>query len=572
MKIDVGIQLKMGQQLIMTPQLQNAIKLLQLSRQELEQLIDQSLVENPTLESFTEEENPSEENDPQEIPENYASADEALPKDEKEMTYEEEWREYVERVSGSAQEAPGRNNEESDSNPIESLSTYSGTLTEHLFRQLEMAEMDEEELEIANYVIGNIDDDGYLGLSIRHILASEKSVHDSCEKLLERGYAKVSEADPENPLFDISHKENKKEIEDFEFSSRKKVPEFIKEEERKRKNERPFWTEPEKITPAICAVVEKVLEKIQAFEPAGVGARNLQECLYLQIKNLGREERPEGRIVKDCMKLLTNKDVPKIARKLQLSKEEVIAAYHNIASLEPKPGRPFSSEKTQYVIPDVFVYKSNGEYKIRINEQGIPKLRISPDYLEMAERYQKMEPTGKKKQNNDEDEKSMTFLYLNEKIKAGEWLMKSIEQRQRTIYKVTESIVKNQQEFFESGIDALKPMVLKDVAEDIEVHESTVSRITTNKFMHTPQGIFELKYFFTSGIKQKDGEFISSKKIKDLIKKLIQEEEAKKPYTDEQLSIVLEKDLGIKVARRTVAKYREALNIMPSNKRKQLFD
>ncbi|OFZ70430.1 MAG: hypothetical protein A3K03_12270 [Bdellovibrionales bacterium RIFOXYD1_FULL_44_7] len=220
------------------------------------------------------------------------------------------------------------------------------------------------------------------------------------------------------------------------------------------------------------------------------------------------------------------------------------------------------------MVPDVFIYKRGAEYVVSMNHESLPKLRINPYYQQLISEQKVKEAVQKKPASESED---MTYLYLQEKIKAGDWLMKSIEQRQKTIYRVAKSILKYQYEFFEKGIDYLKPLVLKDVAEDIEVHESTVSRITTNKYVYTPQGIFELKYFFTSGIDQGDGDVISSKKIKDYIKKLIDTEDKKRPLTDLQIKNMLKEAEQIKVARRTVAKYREAMNLLPSNKRKQLY-
>ncbi|MBT6728719.1 MAG: RNA polymerase sigma-54 factor, partial [Deltaproteobacteria bacterium] len=226
--------------------------------------------------------------------------------------------------------------------------------------------------------------------------------------------------------------------------------------------------------------------------------------------------------------------------------------------LEPKPGRSFTPPPSHhYIIPDVFIYQVNNEYKVALNAHGMPRLRISNYYRELVD--------------NMAEDGNLTKEYIQEKIKAGQWLMKSIEQRQKTIYKVTKSILRFQRSFFEKGIHYLKPLVLKDVAEDIDVHESTVSRITTNKYVHTPQGIFELKYFFTSGIDQEQGEAVSSKRIKDMIQQMVQNEDVRSPYTDLQIADILQKRSSIKVARRTVAKYREALNILPSNKRKQLF-
>ena len=278
----------------------------------------------------------------------------------------------------------------------------------------------------------------------------------------------------------------------------------------------------------------------------------------IQLDILGESESLCTRIVKQDMPLLESKDLKKIARRQKQDIEQVIESYRLIMSLEPKPGREFISNPSHhYIIPDVYIYQKDEEYKVALNSAGMPRLRISSYYKDLS--------------NTLEDDGSLTKDYILEKVKAGQWLLKSIEQRQKTIYRVTKSILRFQKKFFQHGIHFLRPLVLKDVAEDIDVHESTVSRITTNKYVHTPQGIFELKYFFTSGIDQGRGEAVSSKLIKDMILQMVQKENLKSPYTDLQIADILVRQSGIKVARRTVAKYREALNILPSNKRKQLF-
>jgi RNA polymerase sigma-54 factor len=311
-----------------------------------------------------------------------------------------------------------------------------------------------------------------------------------------------------------------------------------------------------------------VLRHIQLFDPLGVGARFLQECLEIQLRAMGMQQELPYEIVHHDLKLLENKDLKKIARRRKAELDDVVNAYKLIMYLEPKPGRPFVRDRAQTIIPDVYIHKVYGDpdeegedrygiYKVTLNDSGITRLRISDYYRDMAD--------------NGAGHSSLTQEYIQEKIKAGNWLMKSIEQRQKTILRVTRSILKHQYEFFERGINYLRPLVLKDVAEDIDVHESTVSRITTNKYAHTPQGIFELKYFFTSGIDQGQGEVISSKKIKDMILRIISAEDAREPLTDIQIAERLSKESKIKVARRTVAKYREALNLLPSNKRKKMF-
>ena len=562
--MQMKMQMKMSQKLIMTPQLQQAIKLLQLSRTELEELIEQTLIENPVLEegidmdTFPNKlEDGQETQETPESPEIVADTDdfETARESEKENKEQDEidWQQYIEQVEqfGGYQERRYNSASDDDDNPtIEATAAQTESLVDHLVWQLDMQELSPLEYKTGAYIIGNIDDDGFLVTSIRELLESQRDLYDQILAEYKSGtLPEFPEIDPD--LIDLKfqsgkttqHKKNKKaEIPDFYED------ETILEEEPKK---------PEVLT-VVCTFVEHVLGKVQQFNPNGVGARSLQECLLIQLDILGESENLCTRIVKHDMPLLESKDLKKIARRQKHDIEQVIESYRLIMSLEPKPGREFIANPSHhYIIPDVYIYQKDGEYKVALNSAGMPRLRISSYYKDLS--------------NTMVDDGSLTKDYILEKVKAGQWLLKSIEQRQKTIYRVTKSILRFQKKFFEHGIHFLRPLVLKDVAEDIDVHESTVSRITTNKYVHTPQGIFELKYFFTSGIDQGRGEAVSSKRIKDMILQMVQKENLKSPYTDLQIADILERQSGIKVARRTVAKYREALNILPSNKRKQLF-
>ncbi|HKI99810.1 MAG TPA: RNA polymerase factor sigma-54 [bacterium] len=565
MSLNLKLQMRLSQQLIMTPQLQQAIKLLQLSRQELEELIDQALIENPVL-----EESP---------PENNESLDEALPaaetdamapqedviEDHTQADNDVDWQQYLASGSGVIPERHARDSGE-ESN-LEATLSRSDTLHEHLLWQLEMAPLTPLEKTIGRLLIGNMDDDGYLTSSILELLESDPELHRAIEQALRRKRLTVRvPADLDPALLIARHQSSEPEV---RTKGRKKaLPAFAEEEaEAAAQAERPR-IERIKVKPEVAGVMEGVLRQIQQFDPIGVGARHLQECLEVQLRALGMGVHLAYQIVHHDLKLLENKDLKKIARRRKAELDDVIEAYKLIMYLEPKPGRPFVRDRAQTIIPDVYIHKvygdpdedgedRYGQYKVTLNDTGITRLRISDFYREMAD--------------NGAGNSSLTQEYIQEKIKAGNWLMKSIEQRQKTILRVTRSILKHQYEFFEQGINYLRPLVLKDVAEDIDVHESTVSRITTNKYAHTPQGIFELKYFFTSGIDQGQGEVISSKKIKDMILRIISGEDAREPLTDIQIAERLSNESKIKVARRTVAKYREALNLLPSNKRKKMF-
>ncbi len=300
--------------------------------------------------------------------------------------------------------------------------------------------------------------------------------------------------------------------------------------------------------------VEEVLSVLQTFDPIGVCARDLSECLLIQTQRLGLEDPVINNIITHHIKQLENKNYKEIARTLKISIKDVVQAVEFIKALEPKPGREFSDEEPQYINPDIFVYKYEDDFVILLNDDGMPRLRINPYYKQAIGKGEKI--SGKTKD------------YLQEKMRSAVWLIRSIHQRQRTIYRVMESILKFQHDFFEKGIAFLKPMVLRDVAQDISMHESTISRVTTNKYAFTPQGIFELKYFFNSSISRTHGEAMASASVQDKIKRIIDKENPKKPLSDDKITKIL-KDSDINIARRTVAKYREVLGLLSSDKRKQ---
>ena len=302
--------------------------------------------------------------------------------------------------------------------------------------------------------------------------------------------------------------------------------------------------------------VEYVLAKMQSFDPIGVCARDLKECLLIQAEHFGFKDTIVSDIINNHLRDLEKKNYKGICKALKISIGEVIAAVNVIKGFEPKPGRQFSEETPQYINPDIYVHKWENEFVVMLNDDGMPKLRVNSFYKNTISR-------GKKISGEAED-------YIQDKIRSAAWLIKSIHQRQKTIYKVMQSILGFQREFFEKGIAYLKPMVLRDVAQDIGMHESTISRVTTNKYAFTPQGIFELKYFFNSSIKTSQGGDIASASVQEKIRQIIQNEDPKKPYSDDKISQLLKEEHQIHIARRTVAKYREMLKVLPSNKRKQI--
>lgn len=474
MALELRQQLKLTQQLIMTPQLQQAIKLLQLSRLELLETINQELEANPMLEEAQEE-----------IGE--ADKQETAPEDSYEeveisekMREDFDWEGYLDEYNTGTPVLVERD-------PNKEWPTYDHKLTlpssleGHLVWQLRLSDMTEAEKEIGAYIIGNLNQDGYLDATLEEI-------------------AQMGE---------------------------------VSEDE-----------------------VESVLRKLQLFDPIGVAARDLRECLLVQAKSLNLEDDLVVRIIEDHLHFLENKNYQALVKSLKRSPEEVKQAIEIVLSLDPRPGSAYSEESVQYISPDVYILKIDGEFVILLNEDGMPKLKVSSYYKDALSQDAVLPADAKD--------------YIQTKLRSAAWLIKSIHQRQRTLYKVTQSIIRLQQEFFERGVSFLKPMVLRDVAEDVGMHESTISRVTSNKYMHTPHGIFELKYFFNSSINSVLGEAVASESVKDRIRQIVREEDASKPYSDKEIVALLKKE-NVDIARRTVAKYREMLNILPSNKRKKSF-
>jgi RNA polymerase sigma-54 factor len=491
MSIEMKQSLKQSLQLVMTPQLQQAIKLLQLSRMELVDVVREEMMENPVLEDGIESAQEQErEPDAETRAEQQLQAETEVPAPqtenrevEKEVTAdgqatsEIDWDNYLENYT-SAPSLPAykANNEELPS--LESTLTKKTSLFEHLVWQLKLSKFDETDEKIGMLVIGNLDVDGYF---------KEATIGDVAEE------ADVS----------VEH-------------------------------------------------AEMVLGRIQRFDPIGVAARTLSECLLIQARHLGADDEILVQILEHHLSNLEKKNYQAIARDLKQPVEEIYEAAKVIQTLDPRPGREYTTEEPQYITPDVFVHKVGDKYFVVPNDDGLPKLKISSFYRSAL--------NGSPKARE----------YIQDKLRSAQWLIRSIQQRQRTIVKVTESIIKFQRDFFDKGIAHLKPLILRDVAEDINMHESTISRVTTNKYVHTPQGIFELKFFFNSGISRTDGDEVASEAVKTKIKQIIAAEDARHPYSDQKI-VELLKDQGIDIARRTVAKYREQLGILSSSKRKQLF-
>ena len=302
--------------------------------------------------------------------------------------------------------------------------------------------------------------------------------------------------------------------------------------------------------------VQKALDIVQHLDPVGVGSRDLKECLMIQAHHYGHANTPVELMIRDHLELLRNHNYQELAKRLHLTPQEVQKYVEIIKHFDPLPGSKYTASNPQYVTPDVYVLKMEGDYRVILDDDGIPRLRINPYYRRMLE----------DKDNNSQE----TINYVKEKIKSALWLIKSIDQRQKTIYKVAESIVRHQRAFLDYGIDMLKPLILKTVADDIGMHESTVSRAVTNKYMYTPQGVYEMKFFFHSALSNSRGADISSLSIKEKMRKLIDSEDPGKPLSDSEITSIFQKD-GLKISRRTVAKYREDMRIPPSHQRRSVI-
>ncbi len=477
MAIHQKLQTRLSQKLILTPSLQQAIKLLPMSTLELADMLNQEVVENPLLEEIPSEDLQASEAQPatDKADEQDAQRTEGKADNWEDNDYEYYFSEYLDdgyrsRVPTEVKELP----------PIENTLSTGSSLTDHLEWQLSLKTDDAVERAVGTAIIGNLDDDGYLVASVSEIA---------------------------------------------------------------------------QMGPWPVERVEEALRLVQTFDPTGVAARDLQESLTLQLRQLGLDGTPTERIVAEHLRLLQNHQIPELARKMGMSIDDLREHIEVIRHLDPKPGARYNQRQPEYVMPDVYIVKVDDQYVAVLNDDGLPQLRISSSYKRLLDKDQA-----------DADTRS----YVKDRFNAARWLLKSVEQRQKTIQKVATSIINFQRDFLEHGIEHLRPLVLRDVANDIGMHESTVSRVVTNKYMHTPQGVFEMKYFFHSGISSTFGDAVSSVTIKQRIKKIIEAEDPRKPLSDSKIVSILQRE-GLVLARRTIAKYREELRIPTSNQRKVLY-
>jgi len=480
MAMEARLSLRQSQRVVMTPLLQQAIQLLQLSTLELQDVVQKELLENPLLEEVTPDTpEPTDapvtpDSPPAPTVEQVTEAPPTTERQTDELPFDFN---AVMSADDDHEERSLVAQEDREDLPFENVVRTHLSLADHLEEQLRYASEDAAVRRIGAQIIGNLDEDGYLRAEL--------------EEIAQRCGATAEE-------------------------------------------------------------VARVLELVQGFDPPGVAARSIQECLLLQLKRDPLPDPVSVEIIEAYFDDLSRRRYQDIARAMKLPVDRIMESVEEIMGLEPKPGRRFGGNDSRYIVPDVFVYKLGNDYTIVLNEDGIPRLRVNSLYRSL------LRGAG----SGDEAKQ-----YVEQKLRSALWLIKSVDQRQRTLRKVTQSIVKFQREFLDRGLPHLRPLSLRDVGEDIGMHESTISRVTTNKYVETPQGLFELKFFFHSGIASGDGEMVSSVSVKKMIQDILAAEDSAKPQSDQEVAHALQKR-GLTIARRTVAKYREELGILPSHQRR----
>ena len=489
MALELRQHLKLTQQLVMTPQLQQAIKLLQLSRVELIEAIDQEMEINPVLEE-------SESEDAQ------SSDDSGQSKSTQGEKPDETEGQMPTLASSDLEEIPWEDKaiQEMDWKHLWDEESRV-TLPSYSFEQKEAPNYE-------NILTSTTDLTEHLMWQFQMSRFNDTERQIGClimGNLDKNGYLKVT---AEEIAKDIG---------------------------------------------CTSEAVENVLKRVHVFDPVGIAARDLRECLLIQLNHQGINDPLIRGLIMEHLGNIERHNYQAIAKDTGCSMEDIVKAIDVITELEPRPGQYYSNEHIQYIVPDLYIYKVDDEYVISLNDEGMPRLRISPFYRDAIK-------------NGIAQHSAKDFI--QEKLKSAIWLIRSIHQRQKTVYKVTKSIIKFQRDFLDKGIIHIKPLILKDVADDVDMHESTVSRVTTNKYAHTPQGIIELKFFFSSGLHRKNGCDVATRSIKELIRQMIQEEDLTRPYSDNQIMDLLARD-NITIARRTVAKYRDIMGILPSSRRKR---
>jgi len=424
-----------------------------------------------------------------------AAEETQTPEEEKTPNDEIDW----EGILLDGFDAGGRREEHEEKEYYEPVTVDTRDLSDHLRDQIALLDLDPRQMLLAEEFIGNINEDGYLACPVDDI---RQSINDVVLKAAESAERDLDEV--------------------------------------------PVYTEDE---------VTRMLETVQALDPAGVGARDLRECLMLQLKDAGLEQSVPYRLVRDCFDELINHRWSEISKRFGISPSDVQKAADEIAKLDPKPGLVYSDASDNYIIPDLVVEKIDGKYHVFLNDANLPRLKLSRAYQEIARDKKKFEGENKE--------------FISNKLNSANWMIQAIEQRRQTMLKVMNYIVERQRDFFEKGVQYLKPLTLREVAEVISMHESTVSRVTNEKFVQTPRGVLPLKFFFSSGLSTTGGEDVSARGIKDQIQKLVENEDPKHPLTDQAIVNIL-KESGVQIARRTVAKYRDQLGVLSARMRKRV--
>ena len=495
MKGGLNQSLRLGQELKINPRLYQAMDMLYMPLLDLQQHLKQELLTNPFLDMLEddEEEPGADEEAETELEE---SPEVAVEEPNANTDDETNWEEIL--LDGF-ESSGGMSEQRDDREQYEAVSVGAHHLDDYLLEQIKLLDLNPRQLLLAEEFIGNINDDGYLAASLSEIL---EGINDVVAKAAER-----AGRDDETL---------------------------------------PFYT---------MAEAEEMLAIIQRLDPPGTGARDLRECLLLQLKDAGQSGTLAERLVRDFFQELIAHRWSDVARKVGVTTVEVQRAADDIAKLSPKPGLAQSGKQDNYVVPDMVVEKIDGEYMVFVNDGNLPRLKLSRVYQDIARDKKKFEGENKE--------------FITNKLNAAQWLIQAIEQRRHTMLKVMHFIVDRQREFFEKGVQFLKPLTLREVADAIGMHESTVSRVTNEKYAQTPRGVLPLKFFFSSGLSTVDGEDVSARGIKDTISKLVNDEDPKNPLTDQAIVEILERD-GIQIARRTVAKYREQLGVLSARMRKRV--
>ncbi len=477
------LQTRLAQKLIITPQLQQAIRLLQLNRLDLQEEIRQELVDNPALDEATTRLEQADGKEQAEVPEREVTAGTEAERAADDFDFTS----YFRDLEDSYRPIRGATEFRSEDLPtMEQVLSSSRHLADHLQWQLEMSDLQGTAREIGEAIIGNLDERGYLEASPEEIA----------------GMAPGGAS----------------------------------------------WPVDE---------VRSVLRQVQRFDPIGVASQDIRECLLIQLEMAGLTDSPAATVVREHLSLLESRRYDKLMKTMQVSEDELDQILDVIRHLDPRPGEKYNPQPTKYITPDVYVIRDGDDYRVLLNEDGLPRLRISPSYRRLLTQMAKADASDAQAQD-----------FVKDKVRAAFRLIRSLEERQRTIGKVANSIVKFQRPFLDVGIEQIRPLVLRDVAEDIGMHESTVSRVVNQKYMHTPRGLFEMRFFFHSSISSDEGSAISSLTVKNRIKKMVEDEDPGKPLSDQVIAEALRKD-GLKIARRTVAKYREELRIPPSTQRRR---